>query len=145
MLDRASSPAIENGSETLSPFTVVRSINLTGESGEAAGRVSFKSQRRPADLCAGSSTFSISGAERTNERRCLPILCPVPEIYPPENQTRILRFCYDTLVWTELPDRISDLRLDVLINTRTNGLREIQWQSSFKSVKAIEVIILKDD
>lgn len=32
MLDGASSPVIENDSETL-PFAVVRSINLTGEMG----------------------------------------------------------------------------------------------------------------
>jgi len=113
----------------------MRSINLTGGM-EAAGRVSFKSRRRPADLCVGSFTYSVSGAERTNIAAS--VLTSGAKNSPGDGQTRILRFRYDTLVWTgPPPDRISDLRRDVLTNnSRATGLREIPL---FKSVKTVSL------
>lgn len=135
MLDGASSPAIENGPETLLSFVVVRSINLTGRIGrEAVGRVSFKSRRRPADLCAGSSTCSISGAERMDATSDLYVRCQKPiQRGSNKNITFPLRHpCLDRAA----PDRI--YRLGVLTNnSRTTGLHEIPRQPSFKFVKTI--------
>lgn len=104
MLGGASSPAIGNGSESLPPFAAVRSINLIGGGMKTAGRVSFKSPASSRPTYAPPLPLAtVSGAERTNVGCPRDLTSGAGHKPPPsEAQTRILRFRYDTLVWTEL-------------------------------------------
>lgn len=87
----------------------VRSVNLTSQNGRDEARegrrgMSFKSRRRPADLCAGSSTCSISGAEQTNVAS---FLGRVESGASRKGRARILRFRYDApCLDRSAPDRI---------------------------------------